>query len=38
MLIEQIIEFKLMRSGPPDCILYVAYSYNWLFSWQNKNL
>ena len=33
MLTEQIIEFKL--SGPEPLGRYM-YSYNWLFSWQNK--
>ena len=34
MLIEQIIEFELRGPGP----LTVRVLYDWLFSWQNKNL
>ena len=34
MLIERIIELQLREPGP----LVNVYSYNWLFSWQNKNL
>ena len=34
MLIERIIELQLRVLGPPPN----RYSYNWLFSWQNKNL
>ena len=36
MLIEQIIEFKLRGLGPRDRWPYM-YSYNWLFSCQNKH-
>ena len=35
MLIEQIIEFELRGPGAPWPYMY---SYNWLFSCQNKNL
>ena len=35
MLIEQIIEFELRGSG---ALCPHMYSYNSLFSWQNKNL
>ena len=34
MPIEQIIEFQLRGLGPYPYM----YSYNWLTSWQNKNL
>ena len=34
MLIERIIELQLRGPGPLENV----YSYNWLFSWQNKNL
>ena len=34
MLIKQIIKFELRGPGP----LAVRVLYNWLFSWQNKNL
>ena len=34
MLIEQIIELQLRGLGP----LANMFFYNWLFSWQNKNL
>ena len=36
MLIEQIFEFELRGPRPPGP--YMLYSYNWLISWQNKNL
>ena len=35
MLIEQIIKFQLRGPGHPWPFMY---SYNWLTSWQNKNL
>ena len=35
MLIDQIIEYKLKRPAPPWPYMY---SYEWLISWQNKNL
>ena len=35
MLIEQIIELKSSGPGPQGRYMY---SYNWLFSWKNKNL
>ena len=35
MLIEQIIEFAFKGAWFPWPYMY---SYNWLFSWQNKNL
>ena len=34
MLIEQIIEFELRGAWPPGRRVL----YDWLFSWQNKNL
>ena len=34
MLIERIVELQLRGQGP----LANVYSYNWLFSRQNKNL
>ena len=34
MLTERIIELQLRGMGS----LANVYSYNWLFSWQNKNL
>ena len=35
MFIEQIIEFELRGPAAPRPYMY---SYNWLFSWQNKIL
>ena len=35
MLIERVIELQLKGPGPPGPNIY---SYNWLLSWQNKNL
>ena len=35
MLVEQNIEYELRGFGPPGRTMY---SYNWLISWQNKNL
>ena len=35
MLIEQIVELQLRGPGAPWPNMH---SYNWLFSWQNKNL
>ena len=35
MFIEQIIEFQFRGPGPLGLYMY---SYNWLTSWQNKNL